>query len=230
MKEFKFAVSNNPVFNTVTDLSNTTFDPSNVVNNRGASEGQVKYVYDLIKALQDWLDEHGCSSDPYAIIRQKVDELEEAIGICCANPQDTLIQTLTDRLNALEQSIEDCCNQSEVISTCDGNTITVSFSWNSTDPVTDGGQTIAVSTDTSRNISAYYFLLYDVENGLYRRITTAFGGDVHWSIDKNTGAVSALPTPISPKYNVIGIVAVDTQGCEGMTSVNLPVVSLGNQP
>lgn len=235
MKQFDVTDSRNPVYNTVTGLINTTFDPTNVVINRGASEGQVKYVYDLIKALQDWLDENGCSDDPYAIIRQKVDELEEAIGICCANPQDRLIQMLTDRLNALQTAQEECCqamtdtvyqelvarmdaledsiengcqSDTPVTDTCDGNIITVSFSWNNVSRTS--GQATASSSMSDHNIVGYYFLAKN--NGVYYKSATAGMGDFGYTINAS-GQVQMYSTPTRILADTI--VAVDNKGCEG---------------
>lgn len=247
MKFITEELSQNPTFNTVVGLSNTNFDPENFIANRGATEGQIKVAHDMIKALQDWLDENGCSDDPYAIIRQKVDELEEAIGVCCANPQDTLIQMLNDRLTALQTAQEQCCQAMSDVAyqelvarldaleasidcnpcsggtgTCDGNTITVSFAWNGSNPIQDGGQATAVSADATKTITGFYFLVLNSETGVYYKRSTAYGGDWTWSISAS-GAVIASYTGASGFVPpALGIVAVDENGCEGMIPVTLP--------
>ena len=226
MKFIREELSQNPTFNTVVGLSNTSFDPENLIANRGATEGQIKIVHDMIKALQDWLDEFGCSDDPYEQIKAKVDELEATIDVCCANPQDALIQALTDRLDALEQAITDCCEGGGGGGggICDGNIITVSFGWNGMNPYTDGGKATAVSADTSRQIAGFYFLCYDGEQNIYFKTSTARGGDFIWTIN-GQGDVTATN---GSSYNwAKAIVAVDTQGCEGIVQVDLPQANFG---
>lgn len=207
---YEIDFSDDPVFNTVSGLTNITFDINNIVSGRGATEDQLAYVYGLIKALQDWLDENGCDSDPYG----------------------PMITELENRINELEQQILDCCSgnpySGDDIGTgdCDGNTITVSFSWNGNDPFVDGGQANAVSADSSRQIVAYFFLVYESSTGLYRRSSDAFGGDWRWSIS-SSGAVTATHMgAVGPGNNLAfakEIIAVDSQGCEGGLPISLPI-------
>lgn len=111
MKQFDFDAARNAVFNTVTGLSNTVFDPENVVPDRGATEGQLKSVSDIIVELRNFLDEQGCD-DPWAYIKQKVDELEEAQARCCETDWGQgATEAVTQRLNELEAQIEGCCTQ-----------------------------------------------------------------------------------------------------------------------
>lgn len=252
MKTFEQDFKTNPSFNTVTGLTNTTFDPNNVVSGRGATEDQVKFVHDMIKALQDWLDENGCSDDPYAIIRQKIDEVEAAIDVCCANPQDTLIQMLTNRLNqletdmntccqamddnayqmlvdrldALEQSIEDCCKGgSASTDTCDGNVITVSYTWNGPNPLADGGTATATSSISGRSIVSYHFLVSEGGVKVKSSHGSGVGPDWGWTID-SSGNMTATSGTWSGKY-AIAIIATDDHGCEGITPITLPGGAVG---
>ena len=52
MKRFKLAISENPSFNTVLNLTNTTFDPNNVVEGRMATEDQVQQLSQDIADLE----------------------------------------------------------------------------------------------------------------------------------------------------------------------------------
>lgn len=245
MKFIREELSQNPTFNTVVGLSNTSFDPENFIANRGATEGQIKVVHDMIKALQDWLDENGCSDDPYAIIKAKVDQLEAAIDECCGNPQDTLIQMLNDRMDDIEAAMDTCCramddNAYQMLvdrldeleakieescqcgtiagytpGECDGNTITVSFEWNGSNPFTDGGKATAVSADPNREIAGY-FLLVANGPGLYSK-TSTYG---NWSIDGNGNVQGRSGS--SAAGLIVGVGASDTQGCEGFIAANFP--------
>lgn len=202
---YEIDFSDNPIFNSVSGLTNTTLNLENIVVNRGATEGQLRELYNLLISLQTQIDE------------------------CCAEDHS---QATTDdilaRLDDLEARIEGCCNRNPYEGGgggCDGNVITVSFGWNG-DPFTDGGQATAVSADSSRQIVAYYFLVYDNRNSIYRRSSTAFGGDWVWSIS-STGSVTASHAgAVGPGNELIfakEIIAVDSQGCEGGTPISLPI-------
>lgn len=249
MKQYEVKSNLNPTFNTVTGLTNTTFDPENVVNGRGASEGQLHQVYLLYKKLKDWLDENGCSDDPYQIIRDKIDEVVAKQEECCDNPQDSVVQTLRDRLTAIEGTQNECCgatsgdddgledlrnrlaaleakieeacgcNSYTGMGTCDGNVITVSFAWNGINPFQDGGKATAVSANSERQIAGFYFLVRNVDTGMYYRSATAYGGDFTWSIDANGNVIASAGSTMRMSST---IVAVDANGCEGTINVDLP--------
>lgn len=254
MKRYKLNLTNNPSFNTVVGLANRTFDGTTIVQGRGATEDQLLVVYNKIKEVADFIEESGCSGDPFALIKQQLDQLEQAQAECCgtdwsavvtqsmfermAGLEDRIeecctvdhgavdIQNLLNRLDALEQQIIDCCNKSCLPDTapagCDGNVITVSFSWNGSNPFSDGGQASAVSGDTSRSIVGFYFLAYNPDTGLYYKRSDANGGDWTWSIN-SSGAVTASHTGAGGTLAFAHtIVAVDNSGCEGMTTVTLP--------
>lgn len=250
MKQFDFDAARNAVFNTVTGLTNTTFDPENVVPNRGATEGQLKSVSDIIIELRNFLDEQGCD-DPWAYIKQKVDELEAAQQSCCETDwgqgateavtqrlneleaqiegcctqdhgeQD--IQQILDRIDGLEAQINDCCNRTCYDSgsgegpynpqSCPGNTVTVSFGWNGANPFQSGGTATAVSSGGA-SIAGYYLLA--MMNGVPTKVSTSN----QWSIN-GSGNVQWNSSGWGNGYP-IGIVAVDSNGCEGYTYVSFP--------
>lgn len=232
MKQFELDFSDDPSFNTVVDLSNRTFDGTNIVSGRGATEDQLLIVYNKIKELQDWIDENGCTDDPCSYIRQQIEELAIRIEACCnTDHSEGVTQQLMDKLDDLEARIEGCCNRNPYEEGgggggCDGNVITVSFGWNGTNPFADGGQATAVSADTSRQIAAYYFLVYDGRNGIYRRSSTAFGGDWVWSINSSGSVTASHAGAVGPGNELVSakeIIAVDAQGCEGGTPISLPI-------
>ena len=204
--KYEIDFSDNPVFNTVIGLTNTTLNLENIVANRGATEGQLRELYNLLISLQTQIDE------------------------CCAEDHS---QAITDdilaKLDDLEARIEGCCNRNPYEGeggNCDGNVITVSFAWNGTNPFADGGQATAVSADSSRQIAAYYFLVYDNRNGIYRRSSTAFGGDFVWSISSTGTVTASYAGAVGPGNELIfakEIIAVDAQGCEGGTPISLPI-------
>lgn len=203
---YEINFSDNPIFSTVTGLTNTTFNSENVVANRGATEGQLRELYNLLISFQSQIDE------------------------CCA--EDHSQATTNDilaKLDDLEARIEECCNRNPYEGGgggCDGNVITVSFAWNSSTPFADGGQATAVSADSSRQIAAYYFLVYDGRNGIYRRSSTAFGGDFVWSIDSSGSVTASHAGAVGPGNELVSakeIIAVDSQGCEGGIAISLPI-------
>lgn len=118
--EYDLDFKQNPEFNTVLELSNRTFDPDNIVSGRGATEDQLKFVYDKHKEISIFLEEQGCSDDPYTLIIQKVEALEAQQAICCDNPQDHIIQAYNTRLDELEARQIACCNN-------EGSTVTAVF-------------------------------------------------------------------------------------------------------
>lgn len=220
MKTFEHDLSSNPTFNTVTGLSNTTFDPTTYVSNRGATEGQIKVVHDTIKALQDWLDENGCSDDPYLLIKAKVDELEAAIDDCCANPQDSIVQELRNRIEALEQW--ECQSETGYIdsSTCDGNEIIVNFQWDNLSKTS--GKATATSSMSDHNIVSYDFL-GQISPGIYKKTKVAGLGDFHWEID-NSGNVTMVANTAGYSEGGalpgVGIIVTDDHGCEGINNTS----------
>ena len=204
---YEIDFSDNPVFNTVIGLTNITLDLENIVVNRGATEGQLRELYNLLISLQAQID------------------------ACCGVDHSQDITTdILDKLDDLEARIEECCNRNCYEGGgggggCDGNVITVSFGWNG-DPFTDGGQATAVSADSSRQIVAYYFLVYDNRNGIYRRGSTAFGGDWVWSINSSGRVTASHAGAAGPGNELVfakEIIAVDAQGCEGGTPISLPI-------
>lgn len=213
MKRFKLALNRNPTFNTVTGLTNTTFDPENVVSDRGATEGQIKQVRDKIIELQTWLDENGCSNDPYQILSDKLSELEQAIDQCCANPQDSIVQELTSRLEALEQWQCPSGTGYTDPTACDGNQITVDFQWTAYNKTT--GKATATSSMSDHSIVSYDFLT-QVAPGVYKKSKVAGLGDFHWEID-NSGNVTMSSGGAAP---ATGIVATDDHGCEGVNNTS----------
>lgn len=56
MKRFKLALSDNPVFETITGLTNTTFDSNNIVGGRMATEAQIKALWEDINVLEQRVD------------------------------------------------------------------------------------------------------------------------------------------------------------------------------
>lgn len=83
---YEINFSDNPVFNTVTGLINTTFNSENVVVDRGATEGQLRELYNLVDSLQSQIDEC-CDRDHSQAttnnILGKLDDLQERIEGCC---------------------------------------------------------------------------------------------------------------------------------------------------
>lgn len=201
-KTYRARIVPNPTFQTVRGLTNRTFDPENIVADRGATEDQLLAVYNRHKELSDWIDQNMCD-----------------------NTQAAAIQTLGERLDALEEKIGNCYVGGAASTACDGNELEVSFAWNGADPFTDGGTASAISADPERPAVYFWFLIHDSANDIYFKSRVARGGEgVMWRID-DAGAVTAEPgLCVNVGYAVI---AVDAQGCEGMVLVSLPTASNG---
>lgn len=197
-KTYRARIVPNPTFQTVRGLTNRTFDPDNVVSDRGATEDQLLAVYNRHMELSDWIDQN-----------------------MCHNNQDAVVQVLIDRLDALETRLGNCYAVNGGASSADDdNEITVSFAWNGPAPFTDGGKATGFSADPERTIASYWFLVYDRGGDVYIKSRVASGGAFVWSID-NSGNVTAS-TNGTVGNSAKGIVAVDSQGCEGMVPVTLP--------
>lgn len=201
MKEFGMDFNKNPEFNTVTGLTNTTFDPNNVVSNRGATEGQIKTLHD------------------------DIGELETRIEGCCTHQDDTqLIQQMLDRIDELEAQINDCCNRTCYDieqggegpynpQSCPGNTVTVSFGWDGPNIYSAGGTASAVSSSGAA-IAGYY--LVTVINGVPTKVSVAG----QWSI---SGSGHVQWNSVWAPGHPVAIAAVDADGCEGYTNVSFPL-------
>ena len=113
--EYELDFENNPRFNTVLDLSNRTFDPENFVSGRGATEDQLKYMWDVYEEIHEVVQ-----ADPYSLLVQRVTELEERQKVCCDNPQSGIIAAYNSRMDELEARQIACCNN-------EGATITTVF-------------------------------------------------------------------------------------------------------
>ena len=118
--EYEFDFENNPRFNTVLDLSNRTFDPENFVSGRGATEDQLKYMWDVYEEIHEVVQAEECDDDPYSLLVQRVTELEERQKVCCDNPQSGIIAAYNNRIDGLEARQTACCNN-------EGATITAVF-------------------------------------------------------------------------------------------------------
>lgn len=208
MKRFKLNLTNNPSFNTVLNLTNKTFDGTTIVSGRGATEDQL------------------------LVVSNHLDELEQAQEECCNNDWSAaILQNLSDRLDDLEARIEECCNNSGFSggstgeNTCDGNEITVSFQW--TNQNHTEGKATATSQDPNKTINSYWFLVGNRSVGIYYKQKVSDAGDFRWLID-DSGNVSLIQNPspsgsTSTQMYCLGIVAVDSGGCEGMISMTLPM-------
>lgn len=223
--KYKIDFESNPSFNTVLNLTNRTFDGTNIVSGRGATEDQLLVVHDKIEEIYTWLEEEGCSDDPYVFIKQQLDELDAAQRACCGTDWSANVtQDLYRKIANLEQLIEDCCAQqysaSASASTCDGNVITVSYTWNGANPLSSGGKATATSSKSGRTIVDYKFLCNN--GGVYLKTSQAsgVGPDWGWTIDTN-GNMRATSGTWSGNY-AVGIVATDNMGCEGVVSITLP--------
>lgn len=169
-------------------------------------------------------------------LQNHIDDLQTAQEECCNRAVsqenlDALIADLRDKLNALEAQIEECCNKScfgggtSEENTCDGNEITVSFQW--TNQNHTEGKATATSQDPNKTINSYWFLVGNRSMGIYYKQKVSDAGDYRWSID-DSGNISLTQKP-SPSGSTptqmycLGIVAVDSGGCEGMISMTLPM-------
>lgn len=218
----------NPVFETVTGLTNTTFDPESSVPNRGATEGQLAAIHAHLAEVHAQIDEiEGAENGVLLAIWDRLETLTTQIEECCTvDHGEGALDNLWAKIQELTTQIEECCNRNvfgggEATGTPGDNEITVTFEWNGANQVTAGGKATATCSNSERSIAGYYFLVRDVNAGIYYRSSTANGGAFVWRIDSsgNVTASSGSQAPFS-----FAIVAVDDQGNEGSVSVNLPQV------
>ncbi|MBO7670861.1 MAG: hypothetical protein J6S60_09765 [Oscillospiraceae bacterium] len=200
-KTYRARIVPNPTFQTVRGLTNRTFDPENIVADRGATEDQLLAVYNRHQELSDWIDQN-----------------------MCHNNQDAVVQVLRDRLDALEDRLGNCYLGAGAATACNDNEIQVSFEWNGADPITDGGTASALAADQERPAVYYWFLIHDSANDVYFKSRVAHGGDYMWTID-DSGTVTAEPGVCGNIGRAV--IAVDAQGCEGMVLITLPTASIG---
>lgn len=227
-QEYELDFTRNPVFQTVTGLTNTTFDPLGIVANRGASEGQLKEIYNMARALAEWFNNNsGASDEMFAVMQNKLDEVVGLTQDCGDNEQsNALLNAIWTKLEAVETQVQACAQQpcfGSGTDGADGSVVTVSFSWNGADPIADGGTASATAAMTDHNITGFYFLCRDSTSGLYYRSEIANGGDYTWNINTTTGAVTATAGTTARYAHVI--VAADDHGNEGMCLVELPTVT-----
>ena len=225
MKRFKLNLSTNPTFSTVTGLTNKTFNPDNIVSGRGATEDQLKVVGDNVQAINDYLDEFGCSDcdEQYAGVRATLDALQAAQEECCDNRAtqeniDALIADLRDKLDALEARIEECCctcfdGGGGGGNNCDGSEITITMGWDS-NPIANGGQINATSSG-SAPITFYYFLAKSSADVWIPMGTIEYIGK-QYSVNGTTGHVTVSSTGGFGHYSGVAIGARDSNGCEGI--------------
>lgn len=207
-------------------------DLNDYIDEFGCSDCDEKYrsitdTLDTLEAQQEECCQNRVTQENLdAIIgdmNDRLDYLQTVQEECCQNrvtPENfnAIIADINDRLDDLEAQIEECCNKSfdpSQYGECDGNTITVSFGWNGSNPMQDGGQATAVSADPNRQIAGY-FLLVHAGNGIYTK-TSSYGG---WSVS-GTGAVTCAQGGHGG-WMIYGIGATDTQGCEGFIAVHFP--------
>lgn len=109
MKNHIIDGTNNPSYNNVLNLTNRTFD-GNIVPGRGATEDQLLVVYNKIEEIRQFLEESGCSDDPFELIKKQLDDLEQAQAECCGTDWSASVtQNMFDKMQDLEDRIENCC-------------------------------------------------------------------------------------------------------------------------
>lgn len=217
-----------PQFQSVTGLTNTTLDPLGIVAHRAATEGQVKAIYNELMAIHEWaVNNAGASNELFEAAQNKLNETAALIEACGDNDASAaVLNAIWTKLEALEAQVATCLQKpcfGSGTDGADGNVVTVSFSWNSTNPIADGGTATATSAMTDHNITGFFFLCRDDTTGLYYRSEIANGGDYTWNIDTTTGAVTATAGTTARYAHVI--VAADDHGNEGMCLVELPTVT-----
>lgn len=190
----KIAASSNPTFDTVTGLTNRTFDPANVASGRGATEDQLLVLHQQCAALEAQLETIENSETMTAIIaemRAEVDDLRTMIEHCCY----TLVS-----------------GNAEWGGDGDGADITINITWDA-DPLTNGGQMTAVSSGGAA-IVRYYFLVQKGD-GIFLKMKAAnYAGNIV-AVDTETGAITVTAGSGTGTDKIIAG-ATDAHGCEGV--------------
>ena len=226
----KISLPSNPVFASVTGLTNTAFDAEQVVPDRGASEGQLAALNAALATARAEMEAIIESDDGMLqALWDRTETLAAQIEECCTVDHGSAALTeIWARLEELGARIEESCgcfSGGEQAAASD-NVITVSFAWNGENKLTAGGTATAVCSDSERAITGFHFLARDPNTGLYFKSSVANGGWWTWSID-SSGNVTASNSGSAGNHGAsrpiaIAIVAVDDQGGEGAVGVSLP--------
>lgn len=101
---YDIEISKNPSFQTVSGLTNKTWDPETVpiVSGRGATEDQLQVVNDRITDVIKNMPP--CDDDPFTHLRGRVDQMEEDLSNC----SDDAFAKLRERVDRIETEFKDC--------------------------------------------------------------------------------------------------------------------------
>lgn len=110
---YDIEISKNPSFQTVSGLTNKTWDPETVpiVSGRGATEDQLQVVDERIIELSNNVPE--CTDDPFTHLKQRVNAMEEALADCS---DDAFVQ-LRERVDRIQNEFQDCSDDPFMIVT-----------------------------------------------------------------------------------------------------------------
>lgn len=110
---YDIEISKNPSFQTVSGLTNKTWDPETVpiVSGRGATEDQLQVVNDRITDVIENMPP--CDDDPFTHLRGRVDQMEEDLSNCS---DDAFLQ-LRERVDRIQNEFKDCSDDPFMIVT-----------------------------------------------------------------------------------------------------------------
>lgn len=191
-------LSKNPVFESVTGLTNTTFDPENVTSGRGATEGQLRDIHDQCRALETQLAGIENSETLTGIINSmlaEVDDLRTMIDNCCY----TVVSGGAEPVGG------------------DGADVAVTISW-AANPMEDGGQMTATSSGGA-DIDLFYFLVRGGDGVFLKKRAARYCGKVV-TVNTLTGAITVSEGAGGTADKLVAG-ATDANGCEGLATFSV---------
>lgn len=232
MSNIQITMPSSAQFNTVQGLTNRAFDGENIVSGRGATEDQLKFIWDRYTALKRIVDNQ--AENPQDVVVQeltnRINTLEALLENGCnsyTQAEMQVFQDLNDRVEVLELETDVCCDRGVIASggdlsggTDDGANVSVNITWDESNPALITGGQMTATSSSGEQIVQYWFLVQAADGIFVKMRIAAFAGRV-LTLDPDTGAISvedaATGTTI-PATAKLFAGATDGAGCEGITT------------
>lgn len=209
------------------------FDGESIVSGRGATEDQLKIVWNKYMELKSVVEEHAENTLQNSVIQHlddRLDTLETMLENGCDSYTQTEMETLqdlTDRIDAIEIKINACCDLGVIASggdlsggTDNGADISIGITWDDTNPllITEGQMT--ATSSGGEQIVEYWFLVQKADGIFVKMKIAAFAGRI-LTLNPDTGAIAVEPPPAGttiPATAKLFAGATDGAGCEGIAT------------
>lgn len=226
MSDVKLGLPDEPEFRSVSGLENLTFDGENIVSGRGATEDQLKVLWDKYLAVKAEVEalENNPQDAIVQEINERMDTLETLIEQGCESfspSESQVFQTLQDRVDALELQVEECCDRGVMASggaaPVDGGAeVTVDITW-AANPLENGGLATAQSSGGGEIVS--YWFLAQKANGIFLKMKVVVYAGKLLSLDPETGQITVTESDAVPATAKLFLGATDDAGSEGIATI-----------